>query len=141
MKAKYLVLYDGICGLCNRSVRFLLSIDKNACFTYAPLQGSTAKQIFQTHKLPANLPRHPDTIILVTETETGEQVCYYRSDAIVEICHHLPSGWRWLYWLKVIPRPIRNWLYDFIAVRRYRWFGKYDTCPLPPPELQDRFLP
>lgn len=141
MKATDLVLYDGVCGLCNRSVRFLLRMDKNEIFSFAPLQGSTVKQFSQEHNLTIDLPRHPDTIILVTKDSSGAPVCYYRSDAILEICRRLPPRWRWLYFLKFIPSWLRDWVYDFIAARRYRWFGKYDTCPLPSPKYRHRFLP
>ncbi len=141
MNATYLVLYDGVCGLCNRLIRLLLRIDKNELLSFAPLQGTTVKELSQQYNFTIDLPRHPDTIIMMSKDRSGDPVFYYRSDAILEICRRLPYRWRWLYLLKLIPRRFRDWVYDGIAARRYRWFGKYDTCPLPSPQHRHRFLP
>ncbi len=136
--AKDVVLFDGVCALCDSSVRFLLARDPAGKLAYAPLQGETAR---------AALARHPgadeslSTILYVRGMGTKSEQLYDRSDAAFEILRDLGGVWRFVAWLRFIPRPIRNTVYDFIARRRYRWFGKFDACRLPKPGTNERFLP
>ena len=136
--ARDVVLFDGVCALCDRSVRFLLARDPEGKLAYAQLQGETARAV---------LARHPDvdealsTVLYVRGMGTQSEELYERSDAAFEILRDLGGVWRWVAWLRFIPRPVRNTVYDFIARHRYRWFGKYDACRLPGADTNERFLP
>ena len=136
--ARDVVLFDGVCALCDSSVRFLLARDPEGKLAYAPLQGETARAV---------LARHPgadealSTIVYVRGMDTKSEHLYDRSDAAFKILRDLGGVWRFVAWLRFIPRPIRNTVYDFIARRRYRWFGKFDACQLPKAGTNERFLP
>ena len=127
-----LILYDGVCNLCNRWVQFVLKHDKRRQFSFAPLQGATAKNIlsekFQEQQVP-------DTVVLIDNNKV-----YTRSEAALRILKLLGNGWNLFYSLVVIPRFLRDGVYRFISNRRYKWFGKSDSCILPSPEWKDRFL-
>ena len=141
MNSRCLILYDGVCGLCDRTVQWLIKKDTRQAFSYAPLQGSTAKQVFER----LNLHPVPDaafnSIILIKNIGMPTEEIFFRSDAALQILRELGGGWRFLYWLKIIPGSIRDWFYNFIASRRYQWFGKFDTCRIPNPQEKERFLP
>lgn len=133
-----IVFYDGLCGLCNRFVQFVLKRDRKNAFRFAPLQGETAR---------AKLPRHGidpgdlDTVcVLFGEDGPGEQALV-KSRAVARVLRELGGPWRIPAALGVLPRGIGDRLYDFVARRRYRWFGKYDACPIPTPEQRARILP
>lgn len=131
---KGIVFYDGVCGLCNRWVRFLLKRDKECTLHFAALQGETARQ---RNDLPATLK----TVVFVARVGSGDEMIYLRSEAALRLLDHVGGIWRIVSWLRLIPRPLRDWVYNGIAARRYRWFGTFETCPLPPPEWRERFLP
>lgn len=124
------VLFDGVCNLCHGAVRFIVERDPNGYFHYASLQGKTAQELLGRHGLPVTL----DSLLLV---EQGQ--IYQQSDAALRICSRLPGAWRMLAWFRIIPRPIRDLIYRFIATNRYRWFGQAEQCLLPSPHLQSRF--
>ena len=128
-----LMLYDGVCGLCNRTVRFLLRVDRGERFVFAPLQGETAAQLRRLH--PA-IPAELDTFVYV---EQGQ--AHLRSRALIRSARQLPYPWKMLSWLWVVPRPLADLVYRLVARVRYRLFGQYDACPVPAPELRRRFLP
>ncbi len=127
-----IVLFDGVCNLCNGAVQFLLRRDPAGRFRFASLQ-SPAGEALQT-RLGID-PKALDSILLVE----GER-WYRESDAALRIASQLSGAWRMLGALRVIPRPLRDPLYRWIARNRYRWFGKQETCWLPTPELRGRFL-
>jgi predicted DCC family thiol-disulfide oxidoreductase YuxK len=127
-----IVLFDGVCNLCNGTVRFLIDHDPMARFRFAPLQSEVGRALQERHHLD---PDTLDTFVLVD----GDGA-HVRSDAVLGILCGLPSPWRWLRFLRVVPRPLRDALYRFVASRRYRWFGKRDECPVPTPEIRSRFL-
>jgi len=131
------LLYDGQCGFCNRGVQQVLRHDRRKNMMFAALQGGYGKSI---------LTRHPelngiDSLVFVEPLDFAylEQV-FVRSDAALRVARYL--GWPWKLALAayLIPRPVRDFLYDQFAKRRYRWFGKYEKCMLPPPEVRERFL-
>jgi predicted DCC family thiol-disulfide oxidoreductase YuxK len=129
-----IVFYDGVCGLCHRWVWFILKRDKARTLRFAPLQGETAKA---RKDFPAELR----TVVFVLQLRgAGEQV-YTHSEAALRLLDHVGGFWRIVSWLRIIPRPMRDWVYQVIAARRFRWFGKFESCPLPPVEWRDRFLP
>ena len=128
-----LVLYDGLCGLCNSTVSWLLRIDRRRVLNYAPLQGETARQI------SLSLQRS-ETIVFIPNFHSKDQKIFVRSEAILQILGAVGGGWKIAAIFRIIPRRIRDFVYDWIARNRRRWFGKYETCPIPAPEVRNRFL-
>jgi predicted DCC family thiol-disulfide oxidoreductase YuxK len=127
-----LILYDGVCNLCNRWVQFVLKHDRRQQFHFAPLQGTTAKKLLAEKK---QLHEFPDTVILFDNNNI-----YTGSGAALRIFKKLGKGWKLIYGLIVFPPFIRDGVYRFIANRRYKWFGKTDSCILPPEKWKRRFL-
>ena len=130
---RLLVLYDGQCGLCDRSVQWLLRRDKRVLLRFAPLQGETARRFVGDR---ASF----DTILLVDRTRGVERV-FDRSRAALQILRRIGGPWRFVAWLRVLPRWLTDLPYRFVARRRLRWFGTVDACRLPNPEVRSRFLP
>jgi predicted DCC family thiol-disulfide oxidoreductase YuxK len=129
-----IVFYDGVCGLCDRTVRFVLKRDETRKMYFAPLQGETAKR-------RADLPADLRSIVFVTNFGAAQERIYFRSDAVLQIFDQLGGFWRVASWLRIIPRPLRDGIYNAVARRRYQWFGKFDECRIPTPEIRARFLP
>jgi predicted DCC family thiol-disulfide oxidoreductase YuxK len=129
-----LVFYDGLCGLCDRWVQFLLRRDPAQRLKFAPLQGETARQ---RNDLPAELR----SVAFIVQPGTAQEKFFSRSEAALRLLDHVGGLWRLVSWLRIIPRPLRDWGYDLIARRRYRWFGKFESCRVPAPEFRTRFLP
>jgi predicted DCC family thiol-disulfide oxidoreductase YuxK len=131
-----ILFYDGHCGLCHRSVKFVLGHDREGDkFLFAPLQGSTFVEKIATERRAAL----PDSLIVLT----SQNDLFVRSDAFLYICRQLGGGWRVLAaMLEIVPRTLRDAAYNLVARTRYRIFGrKDDLCPLLPAALRDRFLP
>jgi predicted DCC family thiol-disulfide oxidoreductase YuxK len=131
-----MLFYDGHCGLCHRAVRFVLRHDRSGnAFRFAPLQGLT----FQARVSADRRSGLPDSIVVLTK----EGSLLVRSNAFLHILRRLGGGWKMLGGvLAVIPRPVRDAVYDFIARIRYRVFGtRQDWCPVVPPDLRARFDP
>ncbi len=126
------ILFDGVCNLCNGSVQFIIQHDPPANFRFASLQSDTAKQLLLEHGLN---PQHLDSIVLIEGASS-----FTKSDAVLRVVRHLSGLWPVLTVLRVIPRVVRNWAYDVIARNRYRWFGQQNSCMLPSRELLGRFL-
>jgi predicted DCC family thiol-disulfide oxidoreductase YuxK len=127
-----LVLYDGTCGLCDRSVQLILRHDRRARFRFAALQSDLGRALLARHGLAVDAL---DTVVLV---EDGR--AYVKSAAALRIARGMDAPWPALRALGVIPRPVRDFLYDRVAKSRYRIFGRVDACMLPPPEVRARFL-
>lgn len=130
--ASPIILFDGVCNLCNASVDFVIKRDRQELFRFASLQGKAAHALLHEHQLPA------DTINTVILVEGGK--VYTRSTAALRITRHLPFPWPLLSLFLVVPLFIRDLVYDVVARNRYRWFGRADTCRVPAPELRARFL-
>ncbi|WP_062105371.1 thiol-disulfide oxidoreductase DCC family protein [Bacillus niameyensis] len=126
-----IIFFDGECHFCQASVQFIIKRDSNGYFHFTSLQGEFGQRLLK--KANANLSI--DSLVL----HENDQV-YYKSTAALRICKHLNGFWKLLYPLILVPAPIRNLLYDFIARNRYKWFGKNDTCMLPNPKIRKRFL-
>ncbi len=133
-----LVLYDGVCGLCNWLVAFLIRHDRRDQFRFAPLQSEIARRLLQRYELnPGDL----DTVVVLADFQQPSERVLTRSQAALWCVGHL-GGIRRLFTIaRLIPSTLREALYRFIARRRYRIFGKYDKCPLPRPEDRHKFLP
>ena len=133
MHSSYPVLFfDGVCNFCNSTVNLIIRLDKKAVFKFAPLQSETARQMLSAHDYPADEIK---SVVLVCDAKL-----YEKSDAALQICKHLGGFWRFLRIFTIIPRPIRDGIYDLIAKNRYSWFGKKDQCMIPTPEVRERFL-
>lgn len=131
-KDKTLVLFDGVCNLCNGTVQFIIKRDPNAVFRFASLQSEVGQAMLKQF----NLADESLFSIIVVEDDKY----YERSDAALQIAKRLPWPWNWLPVFSILPRFIRDGVYNLIAKNRYRMFGKQDSCWLPTPELRGRFL-
>lgn len=152
-----ILLYDGVCGLCNRMVQFVLRRDPAGVFRFASLQSAAAERVLARHGVRAS---ELDTLYVVVDAELPGERLLARSDAVIFILRQLGSAelrspgqpnaavptqttatvWRGAaVLLSIVPRAIRNWGYGMIARNRYRMFGRYDTCPMPSEETRDRF--
>ena len=138
--ASPLVLYDGVCGLCDRTVQWLLDHDPEGKLTFAALQGDTAAEIRARHP---ELPEGLDSIILVEHPNDvgGKERVVWHSHAIFRLLSYLPAPWRFFRWLSIIPRPLTDLGYRGVAAIRYRIWGTLEACRLPSPEEAARFLP
>ncbi|QEI10884.1 thiol-disulfide oxidoreductase DCC family protein [Cellvibrio japonicus] len=127
-----IIVFDGTCKLCNSSVNFIIERDHKNIFKFAHMQTNIGQQILVTYNISND---NIDTFLLVKNGEA-----FIKSDAALAITKELKSPWNHLIILRIIPRPIRNYLYSLIARNRYKWFGKQEYCMTPTPELQDKFL-
>ena len=137
MEGRALLLYDGVCALCNGVVQFLMRHDRLDKFRYTPLQSSLGREMlarFDIHSFP-------DGVMLLTDALTPSERLYQRSDAVAAFLELLGPPWRLVgRVVRLVPRPLRNWGYGMVARFRYRVFGRYDTCPVPSPEQRSRLL-
>jgi predicted DCC family thiol-disulfide oxidoreductase YuxK len=131
-----LVLFDGVCVVCDAGMTWLIDHDPSGLFHYAPLQGPTAAAVRARHP---EWPDHLDSIVFVTQGEGGESIAFH-SEAVFQIASLLPAPWSWLGCLRVIPRPLRDLAYRAFASVRYRVFGVHEACRVPTPEEAARFL-
>ena len=133
-----IVLYDGVCGFCNRAVQFILKRDKKDLFRFAALQSQFARSVLQKHGVVAD---DLNTLYLVLNYNQPSEKLLDRSTASIAIQRELGTFWRVLANLYgILPLSLRDWGYNLIARHRYRIFGKYDACPIPKPEERRKFL-
>lgn len=126
------ILFDGVCKLCNGWSRFIITHDKKRLFKLSNVQSEKGAAILAHFGYPTDVF---NTMLYV------EGNCYYeKSDAFIRIVSKLEAPWKYLKMLYILPKPIRDWLYDRIALNRYKLFGKYDQCILPTPDHESRFL-
>jgi len=131
------LLYDGVCGLCNRVVRFVLRHDSAQIFRFASLQSEYARCVLARHGLAAT---EMNTVYLVVERGADDSLLE-RSDAVVFVLRQLGGIWLVVACiLRGLPRGIRDWAYRVVARNRYRAFGSYETCPVPDEGVRERFL-
>jgi predicted DCC family thiol-disulfide oxidoreductase YuxK len=130
---KKIILFDGVCNLCNGAIQFVIRRDSKDIFRYAPLQSKTGQQLISERNIDTS---KIDSIILI---EPG--LAYYiKSDAALKIGVYL-KGYRTISkLLNLIPSGLRNIVYDWVARNRYGWYGKKDACMIPTPELKAKFL-
>lgn len=126
-----IILFDGECNFCDRSVEFIIKRDKKAVYKFTSIQSDTGQFIVEKFAVPSDI----DSMILVKN-----ETCYYKSSAALRICKNLKGAWKLLYFCLLVPKPIRDHFYDVISKNRYKWFGKKDSCTLPSPEIRNRFL-
>lgn len=127
-----IVLFDGVCNLCNSSVQTVIKYDKKDYFRFAPLQSETGQKLLQQAHLPA------DFLGTFVYFENGKH--YLRSTAALKLSKHLSGLWPLFYVLIVIPAPIRDVFYNLVANNRYKLFGKQEACMIPTPDLMKKFI-
>lgn len=128
----HIILFDGVCNLCNSAVLFILKHDKKAVFSFAALQSETAELLLKNYNI-TNKSLH--SIVYI-----ADGVLYKQSTAALHICKQLPGLWKYCYYLIFVPKKIRDAVYTYIANHRYKWFGKKEQCAVPSKNIQDRFL-
>jgi predicted DCC family thiol-disulfide oxidoreductase YuxK len=126
-----IVYFDGVCGLCNHFIDFLVRVDKKNKLLYAPLQGETAIK-----NLGINPEKELDTVIF-----QNARGIYIKSGAALRILYTVGGFWKIFIVLLMVPAFVRNFFYDVIASNRYKWFGKKETCRIPTKEERAKFLP
>jgi predicted DCC family thiol-disulfide oxidoreductase YuxK len=133
-----ILLYDGVCGLCNQLVQFVLKRDANEVFRFASLQSAFASRVLARQGLN---PTDLDTFYVVINYEEANEVLLLRSDAVAYVLKQLRGIYLTAaFILAILPRFLRDWAYSLVARNRYRIFGRYDTCPLPSESTRSRFL-
>jgi predicted DCC family thiol-disulfide oxidoreductase YuxK len=132
VEQKPVILFDGLCNLCNGSVRFIINRDAKAYFRFASLQSPFGQYTLHKFGLPVN---QLYSIILIKDG-----ILLQKSNAALEVAKNLDGLWPAFFAFKVIPRFVRDWIYDIISANRYNWFGKKDACMIPTVELKSRFL-
>ena len=129
---KSIILFDGVCNLCNASVNFVIKHDKKEQFLFASLQSDASKEILLHFNLK-NL--NEETVFLIENNKV-----YDKSTAALKIAKHLDDGFKVFYVFFIIPKFLRDWIYRFISNHRYQWFGKRKSCMIPSLKLKNRFL-
>lgn len=129
---KKIILFDGVCNLCNSAVTFIIKRDSNDSFRFASLQSDTGRTLLKKHAID---PILTDSIILIDNEKVSD-----KSSAALRIARELKGTIRVLYLFIILPKFIRDRIYDFIARNRYRWFGKKSSCMIPTTNLKNKFL-
>ncbi|WP_395309159.1 DCC1-like thiol-disulfide oxidoreductase family protein [Mycobacterium sp. AMU20-3851] len=134
--AEPILLYDGVCGVCNGAVRSILRFDRRGTLRFAALDSAVARDIIGRHPHLEGL----DSVVFVRNPDQQNETVSTKSAALLEVADYLGGYWRLARAARVIPAIVRDRLYAAFAAVRYRVGGKYDTCPIPAPEVRSRFL-
>ncbi len=129
---KKIVLFDGVCNLCSNSVQFIIRHDKKNQFLFGSLQGKAGQEYLKKF----NLPEDSFNSFMLVENDK----LYTRSSGALRMLKHIGNGWQLFYAFIIVPKFIRDGVYNFIAKNRYKWFGKKEACWIPTPELKGKFL-
>ena len=132
MEESPVILFDGVCNLCNGFVQYVIKHDRRGLFKFASLQSQPGQELLRKFSLPAS---NFNSFVVVKDGKA-----FTKSDAALLVAKHLDGPVRLLYGLKIVPSVIRNSVYNFIANNRYKWFGKKDSCMIPQQSIQSRFL-
>ena len=127
-----MILFDGVCNLCNYSVQLVIKNDPDSIFRFAPLQGKIAHQLIDDMEIELD---GIGSIVLIENEE-----CHIRSTAALRIARKMKWPWAWCWYLIVFPKGLRDLVYNWVARNRYNWFGKKGACMVPSEELKFRFL-
>ncbi|NUK29481.1 thiol-disulfide oxidoreductase DCC family protein [Parageobacillus sp. VR-IP] len=125
-----IILFDGVCSLCSASVQFIIARDPHAVFRFASLQSEVGEALRQKFGVP-----EVDSLVLLEDDRY-----YTKSSAALRICRRLTGAWKLFYIFWIVPKPLRDYVYGFVAKHRYEWFGKRDHCLMPTPDIRARFL-
>lgn len=131
-QAHKVILFDGVCNLCNGAVTYIIKRDPKDRFRFAALQSDIGQALTAEHNIDTS---KVDSIILI---DSGK--VYVKSSAALRIARFMKGGYPLLYGFMIVPNIIRNWVYDLIAKNRYKWYGKKESCMIPTPELKAKFL-
>ena len=126
-----IILFDGVCNLCNRSVQFIIKRDPNGHFKFASLQGEAGQKLLKQYGFEKEI----DSFVLIEN-----QIIYSKSTAALRVCKSLNGLWKVFATLRFLPVSFRDFFYDIVAKNRYKWFGKKESCMLPTKEMKKRFL-
>jgi predicted DCC family thiol-disulfide oxidoreductase YuxK len=126
-----ILLFDGVCNLCNAGVQFILKHESAPILRFAAMQSNSGRKILESN----GIGQFPSSMILLENNQI-----YVRSTAVCLLMRYLRPPWRCLAWAILIPAPIRDWIYDWIATHRYGWFGKTEECQLPTEADRSRFI-
>jgi predicted DCC family thiol-disulfide oxidoreductase YuxK len=132
MPEQSIILFDGVCNYCNSMVNFVIQQDKNKKFKFAALQSEAGQKILQKCSLPT---QDFDSFILI---ENGK--VFKSSTAGLKVLNKLPVYWKWSQVFWIVPKFLRDAVYNVIAKNRYKWFGRKETCMIPSPQVKERFL-
>lgn len=132
MDHKAVILFDGVCNLCNKSVQFIIKRDKKDIFRFTSLQSETGQSLLERHELPT---KELSSFVLVEDGKV-----YTRSTGALRVARKLSGAWPLLYAFIIVPSFIRDAVYNFIGTNRYKWFGKQESCWLPSPAYKNKFL-
>jgi predicted DCC family thiol-disulfide oxidoreductase YuxK len=128
-----LVLFDGVCNFCNYWVNFAIRKNKKNNLRFTPIQGETASRLLPQFSISTT---ELSSVIFINNGKV-----YTQSSAALQIARHLKGGWKLIFGLYIIPKFIRDFVYNIIAKNRYKWFGKANECMLPSKEIKEKFLP
>ncbi len=132
MHPQPVILFDGVCNFCNSAVNFVIKRDKKGIIKFAPLQSDEGMKLLAQYNLPSQDMR---SFIFIENNQ-----CFTRSTAALRVCRYLDPLWQLMYGFIIVPRFIRDGIYDWTAKNRYKWFGQKSKCMVPTPEIQSRFL-
>lgn len=132
MKDRPVILFDGVCNFCNSAVNFTIKRDSAKAIDFSMLQSAAGQKLLQQYNLP------PDDLRSFVFIEEGK--AYTRSTASLRVCRYLRGLWPLCYTFIIVPKFIRNGIYDWIAKNRYKWFGIRNECMVPTPEIRSRFI-
>ena len=132
MNTQPVILFDGVCNFCNSAVTFTIKRNRKANIFFAAMQSAAGQKILEQHHLPA------DDMKSFIFIENG--IVYKQSTGALKVCRHLRGLWPLCYGFIIIPKFIRDGVYNWIAKNRYKWFGKKESCMIPTPETKARFL-
>lgn len=130
---KKLIVFDGVCNLCNGAVQYVIKHDKKNVFLFTALQSDLGQQLVKTYPIDS---KKTDSILLYSKKNGVD----HKSTAALKIAYHLGFPHCFLSIFLIVPAFIRNWVYDYIATNRYKWYGKKASCMIPSPELKSKFL-
>ncbi len=132
MDGSRLILFDGICNLCNGAVQFVIKHDRKKQFLFASLQSDKGQEMLKKYDLPQN---DFNSFVLIEDSRA-----YTRSSAALRVAKQLSGGWKLVYGFIIVPKFIRDGVYKFISKNRFKWFGQRESCMMPTEELKGRFL-
>ena len=132
MGSNSIILFDGVCNVCSGAVQFVIKRDKKNIFRFASLQSTEGQKLLAHHKLPLS---DFNSFVLIENDKV-----YIKSDGALKVAKELNGLWPLLYGFIIVPKVLRDGVYNLIARNRYKWFGKKDSCMIPTPEIMAKFL-
>ncbi|CAN5712676.1 thiol-disulfide oxidoreductase DCC family protein [soil metagenome] len=132
MAGQQIILFDGVCNFCNGTVNFVIKRNKKSTIRFGALQSEAGQQLLKQYKISTT---NFQSFIFIEEGKV-----FSRSTAALKVCKYLDAGWPLMYGFIIVPAFIRNWVYDFIAKNRYKWFGQMDSCMIPDAGVRQRFI-